>query len=53
MYADALEQDGEILKQLSKGNDYAEYARRFLNIRKFAVLSRKKMKKYRMKSGNR
>ena len=42
MYADALEQDGEILKQLSKGNDYAEYARRFLNIRKFAVLSRKK-----------
>ena len=24
MYADALEQDGEILKQLSKGNDYAE-----------------------------
>lgn len=42
MYADALEQDGEILKQLSKGNDYAEYARRFLNIRKFAVLSRKR-----------
>ena len=42
MYADALEQDGEILKQLSKGNGYAEYARRFLNIRKFAVLSRKK-----------
>lgn len=42
MYADALQQDGEILKQLSKGSNYEEYAARFLNIGKFAVLSRKK-----------